>query len=338
MVRSSAVEHACAPLIAGATSLLFVVVCTQACTPAKPQSGERSAPSPPAADAAGDGALAIAVGDGAPDVADARVDFSASRPGPDVGAAPAKPASLVAKAVSPFAVRLTWDAAPRAAAGFEVQVKSGEAFVRAALVDATKREFVHHLRLPKQVLTYRVRAFNAQGASEPSPPATLTMPERPDPSSTAPVAIGPCVPLPSKPPKSTGCDPEISTLDGGTGHVVHNVPGAGNGCMRHLMGEYAGCTRELGVFMLQADIVVVKGKSDDGWPLLHAIAGAGQQDGAQIQTLRFARGRYTIVDTAQVCGERGTGASSDPDAGVVSDDLERCRPPFETCQRDPTPL
>lgn len=309
---------------AGLAGLVF------ACTPAKPQSGGRAISDD--VDAAIDAA----------DTGAARPTFAPAPPARsaeavDAGPPPARPTSLIARAVSPFAVRLTWEAT-RPGSGFEVQIKSGEAFVRAALVDPTKREFVHHLRLPGQVVTYRVRAFDTQGPSEASPVATLTMPERPEPTASAPVAITPCTPLPSRPPKSSGCDPEISKLDGGTGHVVFNVPGAGDGCRRHLMGEYAGCMRELGVFTLQADVVVVKGKSDDGWPLLHAIAGAGQQDGAQIQTLRFSRGRYMVADEARVCGERGTGSPTEPDAGVVSDDLERCSPPFETCQRDPTPL
>jgi hypothetical protein len=258
---------------------------------------------------------------------------------PDPTAPPPSPSTLRARAESPFAARLSWEADAQDAAGFELQVKMNEAFVRAALVDPTAREFVHHLRLPGQVVTYRVRAFNAAGASPPSPVATLTMPERVDVSGAKQLAMGPCIAPITRAPKSSSCAPEISILDGGSGHVVSNVPGAGNGCMRHLVGEYAGCPREFGVFELQADVTVVKGHSDEGFPLLHAIAGAGQYVGAQIQTLRFARGRYTVADVANLCGDAAAaGSPEDPTVGVVTDDLERCAPPFEICQRDPTPF
>jgi hypothetical protein len=224
-------------------------------------------------------------------------------------------------------------------AGFELQVKVNEVFVRAVLVDSTMREVIHHLRLPGEPLTYRVHAFNAAGASPPSPVVTITLPERMDSTSAKPAAMGPCIAPVKRAPKSSGCDPEILTLDGGTGHVVSNVPGAGNGCMRHLVGEYGGCTRELGVFALQADVVVVKGHSDEGFPLLHAIAGAGQYVGASIQTLRFSHGRYTVADEAHTCGESpAPDSAGGPTAGVVTDDLSGCKPPFATCQRDPTAL
>lgn len=151
-----------------------------ACTPAKPQLGDRGTANE--VDAAIDAALA--------DTGVARATFAPSPPASaaqavDAGPPPARPTSLIAKAVSPFAVRLTWEAT-RPGSGFEVQIKNGEAFIRAALVDRAMREFVHHLRLPGQVITYRVRAFDTQGPSEPSPVATLTMPEKPTPRRTRP--------------------------------------------------------------------------------------------------------------------------------------------------------
>jgi hypothetical protein len=252
---------------------------------------------------------------------------------PDPSAPPPAPSSLAARADTPFSAHVTWESGASTTAGFELQVKVNDVFVRAALVDPTEHQFVHHLRLPGQVLAYRVRSFNAQGASAPSSVATITMPS----GATKPAVMGPCIPPVRQAPKSSGCDPEISTLDGGKGHVVSNVPGAGDGCVRHLVGEVAGCTRELGVFPLQADIVVVKDRSDEGWPLLHAIAGAGQLVGAQIQTLQFGHGRYIVVDEAHVCGE-GEQDADKPTIGSVHDDLESCSPPFESCQRDATPL
>ena len=309
-----------------AVAIVLALVGAAMCTRTKPEPrGQQPAASAPEPTSASAPASAIA-----PAFAPASHAASAE-------AIPLAPRSLTAKAVSPFAVRLAWDADAAGARGFEIQIQVGAGFVRAGLVDPTKREFLHHLRLPRQVITYRVRAFNSQGVSEPSSVATLTMPERVEVPGAKVAAMGPCVPMPTKAPPSSGCDPDISRLDANTGRVVFNVPGAGNGCMRHLMGEVAGCTRELGVFELQADIVIVKDHMDEGWPLLHAIAGAGQYAGAHIQTLRFSRGGYTIVDEARVCGESEPGAK-DPKQGIVSDDLERCSPPFDSCQHNPTAL
>lgn len=243
---------------------------------------------------------------------------------------PPPPSALTARPESPFAARLSWVTDARDAAGFEIQMKVGDDFVRAALVGPTERAYVHHLLVPGQRLTYRVRAFHAGGASAPSPVASLTMPERVAPVSPGakPPPMGPCVAPVRQAPRSSGCDPEISTLKGENGRVLSNVPGAGNGCARHLMGEYAGCTRELGVFELQADIVVVPGHFDEGWPLLHAVAGAGQYTGAQIHTLRFTKGRYVIADEAHVCGESPEGADGDPSLDT----------PFTGCQLAPAAL
>lgn len=250
-------------------------------------------------------------------------------------APPPAPSSLTARATSPYAVQLEWASEARGAFGFEVEVKVKDAFDRAALVDPTERALVHHFRLPGQVLAYRVRAFNSRGASAPSPVATITMPER-APYAKAPPP-GPCVPKPSRPPPSSGCNPGIETIVAAAGHVVLSVPGPGNGCRRHLLGDYAGCTRELGVFELQADIRAVEGHTNEGWPLLRAIAGAGLYVGAQIQTLEFARGRYSIADEAFFCGERPEEAD-DLTTGRVARDLTRCAPPFEGCQLDPSGL
>jgi hypothetical protein len=61
--------------------------------------------------------------------------------------------------------------------------------------------------------------------------------------------------------------------------------------------------------------------------------------GASIQTLRFSHGRYTVADEAHVCGESpAPDIPGDPTTGVVTDDLSGCKPPFATCQRDPTAL
>lgn len=238
------------------------------------------------------------------------------------------PSSVTARAETPFAARIAWEARSAPGAGFEVQMKAAGDFVRVALVDPTERTFVHHQRLPRESLEYRVRAFDASGASPPSPVASVTMPAATSPPK--PLPIGPCIPRPKKAPPSSGCNPDIDTIDEGNGHVVLNVPGAGDGCQRHLVGEYRGCTRELGVFWLQADVTVAKGHETEGWPLLHAIAGAGQYVGATIQTLQFSAGRYHLVDEAHICGDTDPNANAKD--GRVDEDLRLCRPPFPRCQ------
>jgi hypothetical protein len=248
-------------------------------------------------------------------------------------APPRAPSGLTARAETPFAVRLAWEASVRATAGFEILTEHRGQFVRAALVDPTERDFVHHLRVPGRHYRYRVRAFNSAGASEPTPEATITMPAPAQAPKAKLPAMGPCVQPVVQAPQSSGCNPEIEELYAENGRVVFSVPGAGNGCERHLMGDYAGCRRRLGVFTVQADITAVPDWSDEGWPLLHAIAGAGQYVGASIETLRFTRGRYLVVDVAQYCGD-GPSDRNELIHGVVDGDPARSFPPFEQCQLD----
>jgi len=254
---------------------------------------------------------------------------------PVPSAPPRAPISLTARAESPFSVRLAWESSARSVAGFELELKVNGAFVRAALLDPNERAYEHHYRLPGQTLEYRVRSFNARGASAPTAVAAITTPGMKGPAN--PPATGACVPAVKKPPPSTGCNPELETLTGASGNVVSNVPSRGDGCARRLMGKYKGCTREFGVFTFQADVVVVPGYDTEGWPLLHAVAGAGQYVGANLKTLGFSGGRYTIVDDAHVCGD-SRNDSEDATTGIVSDDIRACAPPFDDCQRDPVSL
>lgn len=253
---------------------------------------------------------------------------------PRPSSAPAQPSELAARAQSPYAVRLTWSASTEGTAGFEVQVGQGDSFVRAGLVGPTEREFVHHLRIPGQLVKYRIRAFNSAGASDVTDVVALTMPERPDARTGSLGAPGVCMRAPPQaPPNAAGCDPAVEELDAGQGRILYNAPTPGDGCRRRLIGSYKGCLRELGAFVAQADVVVVPGWSDDGWPLLHAVAGAGQYVGATVQTLRFDRGHYSIVDAAQFCGDRAPDVD-DLHTGAQDADLTKCFPPFDACQTD----
>lgn len=225
---------------------------------------------------------------------DARPSASAAA-APAVG--PSAPTAVTAMAESPYAARITWGSDGKAS-GFELEATVDGEVTRVARVDAAKRAFVHHLRLPRQRIVYRVRAVDAQGASAPAE-AIITMPAHT--AVARPLPMPPCVPMPKKAPASQGCDPEIETLEG-EGRVLSSVPGAGDGCKRHLLGEYQGCTRDFGAFTIQADVKAVKGHANEGFPLLHAVTSAGAE-GAHVDTLRFANGRYAMVDRAVICGE-----------------------------------
>ena len=249
---------------------------------------------------------------------------------PAPGVEPRTPASLHADAISPFAVRLTWEADARIAVGFELEIEKDGRYVRAALVDPTARELVHNRRLPGQSYAYRIRAWNDRGASGPSTTATIKTPDR-DTTTTA-LPLPSCTRLPPERDPAGGMPRQL--LNGGA-HLLYNDPDGASPIRRHLLGEYEGCMREFGAFDLQADVTEVPGFSDEGWPLLHAIAGAGQYVGASIQTLRFARGRYTVVNEASLCGEPSPDPDpTDPALGSEGADLLSMFPPFVTCQRD----
>jgi hypothetical protein len=253
---------------------------------------------------------------------------------PDVTAPPPPPSDVAVRAEGPFATRLTWKATSRRAYGFEVQVKVGQEFVRAALLDPTEQEFVHHLRLPGQSLAYRIVAWNVRGASAPTAPVTITTPAGLDPSIAKAAPMAPCAPVPKH---AKGCGfSELTKLESGS-VVIYSVP-LSKRCGRRLMGRYDGCTRELGSFDLQDDVVEVEGFANEGWPLLHAVAGAGEYVGAQIVTLQFAGGRYSLVDMAVTCGERHPDANDLVTGVAVPDELTQCTPPFETCQEGPISL
>ncbi|MCU0683899.1 MAG: hypothetical protein MUF34_16935 [Polyangiaceae bacterium] len=252
---------------------------------------------------------------------------------PSPNAPPPAPAAVTARATTPFAVRIAWEADAHQSAGFEIGVDVRGEFTRVALVDPTERAFEHNHRLPDQTYTYRVRAFNLRGVSAPSTLATVTTPERAETSTNA--KLPPCTRLPraADPAKVRGMGRDV--LNGGS-RPIYNDPEGTDGLRRHLYGEYEGCLRELGVFSLQADVSEVPGFSDEGFPLLYAIAGAGQYVGAQILTLRFARGRYTVADSATFCGDPWPDPDpKDPAVGTEGsgDDLTTYAPPFEACQR-----
>jgi len=245
-------------------------------------------------------------------------------------APPPAPTSLSVRAESPFATRITWQAETSGVAGFEVFVDAGKGFVRAALLNPTERELVHHRRLPGEQLKYRVRAFNSAGTSASLATASITLPERAGGVAGRRAKLGPCITPKPVVPKTGGCNSEIEEIDAGDGKVLYNAPGADFACNRHLLGDYKGCRRELGVFQLQADVTPVA-EDSEGWPLLHAIAGAGQYVGASILTLRFEGGRYSVVDEATFCGERPPDAD-DLKVGYADPDVARSFPPFEACQ------
>jgi hypothetical protein len=218
------------------------------------------------------------------------------------GADLSQPPALTAQALSPFAIRITWPAAPNEVAGYDVELENHGQYVRVAHLSRSRHEFVHHLRLPGQSYRYRVRDLDARGALTCWLPVVVATPERAATSNTS-AAFPPCIALPPArdPARVRGAPREVLNEQGD--HPLYSDPEGDDGSTRHLIGQYAGCARDFGAFQLQADILLVPGFVDEGWPLLHAISGASQIDGAQILTLRFARGRYTVVDEARLCGE-----------------------------------
>ena len=214
----------------------------------------------------------------------------------------------------PFAVHIGWTATG-VAAGFEIQQEKGEDHVRVAVLDPGARELTHHFLLPGEVVRYRVRAFNAKAASAWEGAAVGT------PTGDGPSVppMGPCIRLPARAPASSGCNPDITILQSPGGNPVSNVPGATNGCRRRLIATYEGRTRELGTFEVQADVLAVEGHSSEGFPLLHAILGAGRYSGARLATLQFRRGRYVEVDMAVFCGEERNDAES-PALGMLAEE------------------
>ncbi len=250
---------------------------------------------------------------------------------------PPPPTDVTAVAETPYAVRVSWKAETRPVTGFEVLVaKDDGAEISAGLVTPTERGFVLHLRVPGRGYTHRVRAFNDRGASAASPPARVTMPLR-DPGAPAKVTLPPCKPLPKERDESKGAFgmPRVDVGIPG-GPPLYNDPGPRDGAERHFFGKVDGCFRELGVFQLQADVRTVDGVDDDGFPLLHAIAGAGSFVGAQLFTLRYVGGRYKKVDEASFCGEHYPDLVTDPRVpqDPAGSDVTSFRPPFGTCQID----
>jgi hypothetical protein len=270
---------------------------------------------PPKSDAS------LVVHDAGPPDADAKAPSS----GPPLPA----PVGLSIRAVSPYAVSLSWDwpSGGPPVNGFEVLAVHGKQDVRAGLANPGDRSFVIHGLRPEDWLELRVRAFDARGGSRASESVLVQTPR--DTSKRAQAPLPPCIPAITSPPPTTGgCNPGIEVLDAAKQLV--NVPSPNDACRRRLVATYKGCTRELGAFELQADITEVPGYPNEGFPLLHAIAGAGEYVGAQILALRFADGRYAVVDTVGFCGEPSPDAPEG--SGTVDPDLARCRPPFDACQ------
>jgi len=255
---------------------------------------------------------------------------------PVPAAPPPAPKSLTARAVTPYAVRLDWRAELAGTSGFEVQAKTGADFVRVALVDPTEHQLVQHMLVPGDYFQYRVRAFNSVGVSGPSNVVAATLPDSVPGFQPKAAPIGSCVKGPLSPSPGGGCNPDVEEIDAGGGRVLFNAPDTGFACKRHLIGDYRGCRRDFGAFELQADVIVVPGVTNEGWPLLHAIAGAGQYAGALVLTLRFSKGRYAEVDRAIFCGDRPPDANDMTD-GIEDAELTRSSPPFVGCQAPAEP-
>lgn len=255
---------------------------------------------------------------------------------PDPSAPPAAPTGFHVRAESSFAARLDWTA-PAAKvpslAGFAIEGRKvgQKEFVRVALVNPSTTAWTHHHLLPRNQVEYRVRAFNARGGSPPTEAVAIELPEKLDAPGTKKSARGGCAPAPPPGANPNGpCMPLDTVTTLASGAPLLNAPGTANPCDRHLFAPYGGCNRLLGHFMLQAEMSPVEGYADEGFPLLHAIAGAGQFVGANILTLRFEKGVYYEADNAFVCGENPPWTEM-PTLGYRDAELGSSVPPFEEC-------
>lgn len=249
--------------------------------------------------------------------------------------APTAPSAFSATPVTPFAVRLRWEADVSAVAGFEIELERDGEPVRVALVDPNAIEFEHHYRVPGTSQAYRLRIFNGHGASPWK--STLTrMPEAWPSTEAVTQPLPACSHLPPAINPVHGSPRELLSAPGTP--LLYNDPEPSNSFRRHLFGEYLGCLRDFGQFDLQGQTMTpVPGLFDEGFPLLRAVEGASLYAGAQVVTLQFVRGRYVVVDEAQFCGEPSPEQKpDDPRRGNDGSDvaITSLAPPFETCQRD----
>lgn len=253
-------------------------------------------------------------------------------------APPPKPAALKVEAIDPYSVRVSWQGDTRPTTGFVLEVRSPTDWKVAAVLKVTAHEFTHNTRLPKSEYNYRIAAFNEHGKSELLEAAPVKTPEKAEkPPKKRP--LSPCVKTVPAPPESSGFFPsELNESPRLVG--VHDVA-TPNSWNRHLFGEYKGCLRELGVFTVQDMGFSTRegGIIDEGFPLLQAVAGAGEFLGANIDTYRFAAGHYEEVNVSLHCGESKLGSSfydaKDPTMPDDGDkDVTKWTGPFEECQRE----
>jgi hypothetical protein len=90
---------------------------------------------------------------------------------PALARPPGEPLGLAAQDVNPYAIRLSWQAADGRAHGFELRecrVAGNETCPRVALMDSEQRRFDYTHAAPGEVRRYELRAFNAEGVSEPA--------------------------------------------------------------------------------------------------------------------------------------------------------------------------
>lgn len=248
-------------------------------------------------------------------------------------APPPKPAKVVAKTDSRYAVTLEWDADARAAAGFEVDVMDGEAkeWSLLAVANPYEKGFVHNYRLPRMAARYRVATFNAIGKSPFVETGLVTMPEK-DPK---PLPVEPPPPCRKDQSATAGVDWEKEA-----GHGVTTAAAFPDSefTVRRVTGFYKGCFRDMASIEVQGDLMAPRPwKDENGYFVLRAVTGAGIYAGAQVRMYAHAYGHYEEVNVALFCGDpypEDTTQPKSPSRPKLDGVITTWHGPFEKCQRD----
>lgn len=96
---------------------------------------------------------------------------------------PTAPSNLVAVALTPTSVQLTWTDNATTETGFELERRIGsQAFVRIITLASNLTSYVDASASPATVYTYRIRAINANGNSAYAPAPQVTTPSAPPPN------------------------------------------------------------------------------------------------------------------------------------------------------------
>ena len=275
--------------------------------------------------------------------------------------APQAPASLTARAESPYAVRLAWQDRSESEHGFAIErAAAGKpTFERVAVVRTNVTSWTHHALGPNDLGTYRVVSFNPIGVSAPSEPVAAT--------TLADVTQVTGYAAPGAAKDGSDCltgEIDLSNTEGalsgqpprlyrnisfGQHRVDMLLDLCGNAnCNVSLFAMLGGCKRSIGdLFFVPGDSTspgwTVRALDPHGWPVITTI-GHSSYSTFSVNTWQLIDGKYRPVDAAFHCGtvrdvswpSRVRDDPSDEEDPRTAD-LRTFRPPFQECQFDDPP-